>query len=59
MQINDFEVIDSQNVRINSKVEDSSKVIEKLVKSKIAVYEYAFKQMTLEEYYLNSTGRNA
>lgn len=59
MQINDFEVIDGQNIRINSKVEDSSKVIEKLVKSKIAVYEYAFKQMTLEEYYLNSTGRNA
>ena len=29
-----------------------------LVKSGIAVYELAFKQMTLEEYYLNSTGRN-
>ena len=33
-------------------------VIAKLVKSNIAVYELAFKQMTLEDYYLNSTGRN-
>ena len=34
------------------------KVVEKLVKSDVAVYEIAYKQMTLEEYYLNSTGRN-
>lgn len=59
MQISDFEVMDDQSIKITSNVEDSSKVIEKLVKSDIAVYEFAFKQMTLEEYYLNSTGRNA
>lgn len=58
MQITDFEVVDDANIKISSKVEDSSKVIEKLVNSNIAVYEFAFKQMTLEEYYLNSTGRN-
>lgn len=58
MQITDFEVVDDANIKISSKIEDSSKVIEKLVNSNIAVYEFAFKQMTLEEYYLNSTGRN-
>jgi ABC-2 type transport system ATP-binding protein len=58
MQISDFEVIDEQHIKINSSIEDTSKLIEKLVKSDIAVYEFAFKQMTLEEYYLNSTGRN-
>lgn len=59
MQISGFEVLDSQNIKITSKIEDSSKIIENLVKSNIAVYEFAFKQMTLEEYYLKSTGRNA
>jgi hypothetical protein len=56
--ISDYEVLGDQNIKITSAVEDSSKIIEKLVKSGIAVYEFAFKQMTLEEYYLNSTGRN-
>ena len=58
MKITDYEIIDDKNIKITSKVQDSSKIIEKLVKSDIAVYELAFKQMTLEEYYLNSTGRN-
>ena len=58
MKIGDFEVLDEQNIRINSSIEDTSKVIDKLVKSDINVYEFAFKQMTLEDYYLNSTGRN-
>lgn len=58
MQITDFEIIDEQNIKITSAIEDTSKVIEKLVKNGVAVYEFAFKQMTLEEYYLNSTGRN-
>ena len=58
MQISDVEVIDGENIKISSIVEDSSKIIEQLVKNNIAVYELAFKQMTLEEYYLNSTGRN-
>ena len=59
MQISDFEVLENQDIKVASKIEDSSKVIEKLVKNDVAVYEFAFKQMTLEEYYLNSTGRNA
>ena len=59
MKIGDFEVLDDKNIKITSHIEDSSKIIEKLVKSDIAVYEFSFKQMTLEEYYLNSTGRNA
>lgn len=58
MQIASFEVIDEQSIKISSEVEDSSKIIENLVKNDVAVYELAFKQMTLEEYYLNSTGRN-
>jgi ABC-2 type transport system ATP-binding protein len=58
MNVNEFEVIDEQTIKISSVIEDSSKVIEKLVKSDIAVYEFAYKKMTLEEYYLNSTGRN-
>lgn len=59
MQIEGVEVVDEKNIKITSIIEDSSKIIEKLVKSDIAVYEFSFKQMTLEEYYLNSTGRNA
>ena len=58
MQISDFEVLENQDIKVASKIEDSSNVIEKLVKNDVAVYEFAFKQMTLEEYYLNSTGRN-
>lgn len=59
MQIKGVEVLDDKNIKITSSIDDTSKVVEKLVKNKIAVYELAFKQMTLEEYYLNSTGRNA
>ena len=56
--IGEYEIEDEQTVKILSEIEDSSKIIEKLVKSDVAVYELAFKKMTLEEYYLNSTGRN-
>lgn len=58
MQITDFEVVDEKNIKITADVEDSSKLIAALVKAEVAVYEFAVKQMTLEEYYLNSTGRN-
>lgn len=58
MNISDYEILDEQSIKISSVIEDSSKVIEKLVKSEVAVYELAFKKMTLEDYYLNSTGRN-
>lgn len=56
--ITNIEVEDEKSIKILSDIEDSSKIIEKIVKSGVAVYEFAFKQMTLEEYYLNSTGRN-
>lgn len=59
MEISGVEVLDDKNVKITSSIDDTSKVIEKLVNSDIAVYELAFKQMTLEEYYLKSTGGNA
>ena len=54
-----YETLNEQFVDLTKAEEDTSKVIEKLVNSDIAVYELAFKQMTLEEYYLNSTGGNA
>lgn len=56
--ITEYEILNEQTIKISSRIEDGSKIIEKLVKSEVAVYEFAFKQMTLEEYYLNSTGRN-
>lgn len=59
MNISEFELADEQTLKISSEIKDSSKIIERLVKSDVAVYEFAFKKMTLEEYYLNSTGRNA
>ena len=58
LNISEYEAVNDQTLKITSEVEDTSKIIEKLVKGKVAVYELAFKQMTLEEYYLNSTGRN-
>ncbi len=56
--ITECEVMEENTLKISSEIEDSSKIIEQLVKSGVSVYEFAFKKMTLEEYYLNSTGRN-
>ena len=50
--------MEDDTIKISSEIEDSSKIIEQLVKAGVAVYEFAFKKMTLEEYYLDSTGRN-
>jgi ABC-2 type transport system ATP-binding protein len=58
LNISEYAVMDDQTIKISSEIEDSSKIVERLVKSDVAVYEFAFKKMTLEEYYLNSTGRN-
>ena len=58
LKISDYEIVNDQTIKIVSQVEDASPIIEKLVKDGVAVYELAFKQMTLEDYYLNSTGRN-
>lgn len=58
MGIESCTIVNEQTIRITAEIEDSSKVVEKLVKDGIGVYELAFKQMTLEEYYLDRTGRN-
>ena len=58
MQISGVEILDEKNIKITSEVEDTSKIIESLVKNNVAVYELSYKQMTLEEYYLDSTGRS-
>ena len=58
MGIDGCTIVNEQSIRITSDVEDSSKVVEKLVGNGIGVYELSFKQMTLEEYYLDRTGRN-
>lgn len=58
MGINGCVAINEQELKITSEIEDSSKIVEKLVTGGVGVYELAFKQMTLEEYYLNCTGGN-
>lgn len=58
MGIEECVIINEQSLKITSDVEDSSKIVEKLVGDGIRVYEIAYKQMTLEEYYLDRTGRN-
>ena len=58
MQISGIEILDGQNIKITSEVEDTSKIIENLVKNNVSVYELTYKQMTLEDYYLDSTGRS-
>lgn len=58
MHITGIEIVDEKNIKITSDIDDSSKVIETLIKKGVSVYEFSFKQMTLEDYYLDSTGRN-
>ena len=59
MGIDGCVILSEQSLKITSDIKDSSKIVEKLVGNGIAVYEITFKQMTLEEYYLDKTGRNA
>jgi hypothetical protein len=59
MGIDGCVILSEQSLKITSDIKDSSKIVEKLVGDGIAVYEITFKQMTLEEYYLDKTGRNA
>lgn len=58
LNVSEYELVEDDTIKISSEIEDSSKIIEQLVKAGVAVYEFAFKKMTLEEYYLDSTGRN-
>jgi ABC-2 type transport system ATP-binding protein len=58
MGIDGCVIVNEQSLRITSEIEDSSKIVAKLVGDGLGVYELSFKQMTLEEYYLDRTGRN-
>ena len=58
MGIDGYAIVNEHNLRITSEIEDSSKLVAKLVADGVGVYELTFKQMTLEEYYLDRTGRN-
>ena len=58
MGIDGYAIVNEHNLRITSEIEDSSKLVAKLVADGVGVYELSFKQMTLEEYYLDRTGRN-
>jgi ABC-2 type transport system ATP-binding protein len=49
--------ISGDEIKITSSVEDISVVVSTLVKENLGVYEVSSKQITLEEYYLQRTGR--
>lgn len=54
--IDRYTVEENGDIRINSSIEDTSKLIAALVGAGVAVYELASVQGTLEQYYLNRTG---
>ena len=54
--ISAYEVLESGEIKIMEVIDDTSKLIEALVKEGIAVYEFATVQGTLEQYYLERTG---
>lgn len=54
--IEKYEVTESGAFRITSEIEDTSVIVEELVKRGVRVYEMAQRQGTLEDYYLNRTG---
>lgn len=54
--IDRYTVEENGDIRINSSIEDTSKLIAALVGAGVAVYELASVQSTLEQYYLNRTG---
>ena len=56
--ISSFEVLEGGEVKVNGKIEDTSKLNAMLVGAGVAVYELATVQTTLEQYYLNRTGGN-
>ena len=54
--IAEYEILENGDFKINEAIDDTSKLIEGLVKEGIAVYELATIQGTLEQYYLERTG---
>jgi hypothetical protein len=54
-----YEVLNNGDIKVNSAIEDTSKLIAALVGAGVAVYELASVQGTLEQYYLNRTGGEA
>ena len=54
--IAEYEILENGDFKINEAIDDTSKLIEGLVKDGIAVYELATIQGTLEQYYLERTG---
>lgn len=56
MGISNYEVGEKE-IKIMQEVKDSSELNSALVNADIKVYELAYKQITLEEYYLSRTGR--
>ena len=54
--IAEYEILEHGDFKINEAIDDTSKLIEGLVKEGIAVYELATIQGTLEQYYLERTG---
>jgi ABC-2 type transport system ATP-binding protein len=57
--VESFEVMENGDIRINSVVEDTSKLIAALVKADVSVYGFGMIQGTLEQYYLSRTGGKA
>jgi ABC-2 type transport system ATP-binding protein len=54
--LENHEVFNNGDIRINGAIEDTSKLIAALVGAGVPVYEFASVQGTLEQYYLNRTG---
>ena len=54
--ISKYEIAENGDIRVNEEIEDTSKLIAALVGAGVPLYEFAFVQGTLEQYYLNRTG---
>jgi ABC-2 type transport system ATP-binding protein len=57
--VESFEVMENGDIRINSVIEDTSKLIAALVNANVSVYGFGMIQGTLEQYYLSRTGGKA
>lgn len=58
INIDDIEIIDENNFKINTNKENIPMIIEKLVKSKIKIYKVCEEVHTLEDVFLEKTGGN-
>jgi ABC-2 type transport system ATP-binding protein len=57
--ISAYAVLESGDLKISEKIDDTSKLIAALVNAGVPVYELSSVHTTLEQYYLNATGGNA